>query len=231
VCFSATASFAVGVPLIPAGVYCMWMAVIKKPTFLGLAAVPFFFGVQQISEGFVWHAIDHEDIAQTRAASLFFLFFALAFWPFWFPFLAALMEPLVIRRWIFAGLALLASGWFWVLYYPLLVGPESLFTTKVEHHSIRYDYFDGLEIYRHVARPLLQGLYLGSIALPMALGSQSFGRIPGLVLGISALVAALIFDYAFVSVWCFFAAVLSVYCCYFFHQLPMSPLADLERQS
>jgi uncharacterized membrane protein len=54
----------------------------------------------------------------------------------------------------------------------------------------------------------------------MALSSQSFGRIPGLALGVSAIVAALLFNYAFVSVWCFFAAVLSIYCCVFFYRLP-----------
>ena len=30
-CFSAEASFAVGVPLIPAGIYCIWAAALKKP--------------------------------------------------------------------------------------------------------------------------------------------------------------------------------------------------------
>lgn len=233
-CFSAAASFAVGIPLIPAGVYCMWSAVVKKPTYLPLAAVPVFFGVQQISEGFVWHAIEHEDIAQTRAASLFFLFFALAFWPFWFPFLTAVMEPQPRRRWIFIGFTVLASAWFWVLFWPIVTGPESLMKTKIEHHSIRYDYYpkdpddpsvrgdepNGLAVYQYVPRPLLQLLYLGSIALPMALGSQSWGRLPGAVLGASALFAALVFNYAFVSVWCFFAAVLSVYLTFVFYRLP-----------
>lgn len=219
-CFSAAASFAVGIPLIPAGLYCLWSAVVKKPSYLGLAAAPFFFGIQQISEGFVWNALEHNEPEQVRAASLFFLFFALAFWPFWFPFLTAVMEPQPTRRWIFVGLAVLATAWFWVLFYPLLVGPETAFTTVKKHHSIRYDYYDSLAVYDYIPRPFLQLLYLGSVALPMAFGSQAWGRIPGLVLGISAVVAAFIFDHAFVSVWCFFAAVLSIYCCGVFYRLP-----------
>ena len=49
-------------------------------------------------------------------------------------------------------------------------------------------------------------------ALPRSkmLGSENWGRIPGLVLGASAVFSALVFDYAFVSVWCFFAAAASV---------------------
>jgi len=234
VCFSAEASFAVGIPLIPAGTYCVWAAARKKPSYLGLAAVPIFFGIQQISEGFVWHALHHQDAAQIRAASLFFLFFALAFWPFWFPFLTTLMEPNSKRRWIFVALTALATSWFWVLYYPLVVGPESLLQTKETHHSIRYDYYprsaeetsepdqgsEGLAVYQYVPRPLLQALYLATIALPMLLSSQAWGRLPGLVLGASALLSAVVFHYAFVSVWCFFAAALSMYLCVVFYRLP-----------
>lgn len=222
VCFSATASFAVGAPLIPAGLYCLWSSVTRNPRWLPLAAVPIFFGMQQISEGFVWHALDHDPEAQPRAASLFFLFFALAFWPFWFPFLAAVMELSPPRRWIFTGLSVLATGWFWVLYYPLLVGPQSMLTTRIVHHSIQYDYFTNLEIYNYIAPRVMQLLYFCSVALPMALGSRTFGRVPGIILGLSAVVAATVFDYAFVSVWCFFAAILSAYLCYIFYKLPQS---------
>src|SRR5262249_7512718 len=77
VCFSAEASFAVGIALIPAGVYCLWAAALKKPSFLGLAAVPIFFGIQQISEGFVWQGrVSASEKIETQTASLVFLFFA-----------------------------------------------------------------------------------------------------------------------------------------------------------
>jgi hypothetical protein len=219
VCFSAGASFAVGGALIPAGIYCLWAAWLKKPSYLALAAVPVFFGVQQISEGFVWHALEHGDDTQTRAASLVFLFFALAFWPFWFPLLTTVMEPQPRRRWIFAAISVLTTAWFWILYFPLLAGPESLLRTEIVHHSIHYEY-STLAIYDYVPRLPLRVLYLLSVALPPMCGSETWGRIPGLVLGASAVIAALVFDYAFVSVWCFFAAVLAVYLCVVFYRLP-----------
>ena len=217
-CFSDEASFTVGIALIPSGVYCIWAAALKKPSFLGLAAVPLFFGMQQISEGFVWQAIHHEDAAQIRNASLVFLFFALAFWPFWFLFLGAVMEPRPRRRGMFIVLSVLATGWFWVLFYPLLMDQVSL-TTQVKHHSIQFLY-DDLAIYHFIPNTPLRVLYFLSVALPPLLGSESWGRIPGLVLGASALLAVVVFDYAFVSVWCFFAAALSIYCCVIFYRLP-----------
>jgi hypothetical protein len=183
------------------------------------------FGVQQISEGFVWHGLQHEDAAQTRSASLVFLFFALAFWPFWFPVLTALMEPLPGRKSIFVILSVAATAWFWVLFYPLATGPESLLTTGAVHHSIQYRY-DGLAIYNYMPKTPLRLLYFLSVALPPLLGSETWGRIPGLVLGASALLAVIAFDYAFVSVWCFFAAALSIYCCVVFYRLPRAVASD-----
>ena len=218
-CFSAEASFAAGFALVPAGIYCLWSAAMKKPSFLGLAVVPLAFGIQQISEGFVWHALDQDDSEQMRGPALVYLFFALAFWPFWFPFLTAVMEPQLLRKWIFVVFSVLASVWFWVLFYPLAVGPESLLKIQSVHHSIQYDY-PGLAVYTYIDRAPLRVLYFLTVALPPLLGSETWGRIPGLVLGASALLAVLVFDYAFVSVWCYFAAVMSIYCCVVFHRLP-----------
>jgi hypothetical protein len=219
VCFSAAASFAVGGALVPAGVYCIGAAWLKKPSYLGLAVVPFLLGVQQIGEGFVWTALTHGDPILKRSASLVFLFFALAFWPFWFSVLTTIMEPRPRRKWILAVVSVATTAWFWILYYPLLIDP-ALLETEIKHHSIRYQY-GGLAIYDYIDRRPLQILYLLSIAVPPLLGSVNWGgRIPGLVLGASALVAALVFDYAFISVWCFFAAVLSAYLCVVFYRLP-----------
>jgi hypothetical protein len=39
-------------------------------------------------------------------------------------------------------------------------------------------------------------------------------------------VSALVFHYAFVSVWCFFAAVLAIYLCWVFYRLPLPPDTD-----
>jgi hypothetical protein len=217
VCFSAAASFTVGAALLPAGVYCIAAALRKKPSYSALAVVPLLFGIQQISEGFVWHSLHHEPDS-VRDWSLVFLFFALAFWPFWFSVVGALMESHPQRRSIFVASASITTVWFWILYFPLLAGDPSLLDTHVAEHSIQYDYHT-LPVYDYISRPVLQLLYLSSVAVPMAFGTESWGRIPGLVLGASAVFSALVFEYAFVSVWCFFAAMLALYLCLVFYRL------------
>ena len=68
--------------------------------------------------------------------------------------------------------------------------------------------------------PLLAALLVASLAAPLLIASSLWGRLPVLALAASAAVAALAFVYAFVSVWCFFAATLSAYLCVVFRSLP-----------
>src|SRR4051794_12210618 len=99
-CFSAVASFAAGTVLVPAGVYCMTRAWRKARHLLPLAAVPLCFGLQQFSEGILWHGLEHSHQELVQPAAFAFLFFALAFWPFWFPFISALSDSRpAARRW------------------------------------------------------------------------------------------------------------------------------------
>jgi hypothetical protein len=98
------------------------------------------------------------------------------------------------------------------------------------HHSIQYSYPD-LAVYQVVPRPVLRLLYLLSVAVPMIFARVNLGWVPAAVLGASALVAILLFDHAFVSVWCFFAAVMAVYCCVVFYRLPQPSRQGSEARS
>lgn len=222
-CFSAEASFATAAVLVPAGAYCISAAVRKAPHYLGLAAVPLLFGVQQCAEGFVWFGLHHDDADLTRTAALCFLFFALAFWPFWIPLTVALLESKRRRKAIIAVITLLSLTWAMVLYYPVATDPQRWLTVRDEHHSVRYAYYE-LPVYALVSPPWLRLLYFGSIALPFAFCSDRQGLTFGLVLAASALTSHLVFSYAFVSVWCFFAALLALYLCVVFYRMqPAAP--------
>ena len=218
-CFSAEASFAAAGVLLPAGGYCLRAAARKRPNYLPMAAIPVAFAVQQASEGVVWLALDRGDAALVRPAALVYLFFALAFWPFWISLQAAVAEPSRRRRWMLAALTVANAVWFGVLYFPLAAGPDVLLHVEIVHHSIQYSFPD-LAVYQYVPRPYLRGLYIVSVAAPLGVASGTWGQLPGLVLAASAAAAALAFGYAFVSVWCFFAAVLSAYLCVMFRSLP-----------
>jgi hypothetical protein len=225
-CFSPEASFAAGGALAPVGVYCAWTALRRQPRLLGLGLMPLFFGLQQISEGFVWLGLERHDPHLTQTAALAFLFFAVAFWPAWFPLFATWMEPQRRRKWLLAGLTLLATFWFWALYLPLLLEPERLLRTEIVHHSISYQFPD-LAIYDFVPRTPLRVLYFATLAIPFVLSSERVGWQPGLMLGASAVICALVYSHAFVSVWCFFAALMSAYIAWVFYTLPKNAVSQV----
>jgi Family of unknown function (DUF6629) len=217
-CFSAAASFASGAVLIPAGAYCISAALRKRPADLTIAIVPMMFGIQQVSEGFVWHGLEHNEPAVVRQASLVFLFFALAFWPFWFAFSSAISDPRPRARLLFSGLATVASGWFCLMFLPLATGSESQLSVQVIHHSIYYDYA-ALPLAQSVPKNLLRAIYFLCVVLPMVFGSARLGRFYGVLFAAVTVFAAVVFHYAFVSVWCFFAALITVYLCRYFYLL------------
>lgn len=216
-CFSPEASFGVGAALLPVGAYCLRSSWRKNRALLPLAVVPLLLGVQQVSEGFVWLALQADDLDRARAASLVFLFFALALWPFWLPVCAAVGETRPARKRWLTAFAALTAGWFWVLYYPLLADPGRL-VPGVMHHSIRYEFV--LPTDAIVPRTVLRVLYLLSIVVPCLVGPRLVGPLPGILLGGAAVVAAVAFEHAFASVWCFFAAALSLALCHLFARLP-----------
>src|SRR3954452_7547143 len=114
-CFSAEASFAASAALLPAGVYCV-RAARKRSASLPLAVIPLAFSAQQFAEGLVWVGLGRGDPALVEGSSLAFLFFALAFWPFWVPFSVAFTTR---RKVVLAVAALLGLALGLVLYVPL----------------------------------------------------------------------------------------------------------------
>jgi hypothetical protein len=226
-CFSATASFTVGAALVPAAAYCTRQALRKDGRFLPLAVVPFFFAVQQFTEGLVWIGLEHEDPALIQAASVAYLFFAMAFWPFWIPLSFLCSESRRGLAWALGVVMVLGLAWTW-LYLPILLSPGTYLTTEVFQHSIRYVIGD-IAGYSLASRWAWRTGYLVIIVVPIAIGctrGQTNGRDTAVsVAGGAALVASFVVAYylymqVFVSVWCFFAAVLALMLCYVFYRLP-----------
>src|SRR5579862_5811777 len=158
-CFSAEASFAVGAVLLPAGAYCVQTALRKNRSYLVLAAIPLCFSAQQFCEGVVWLGLGRNDGALSERASLGFLFFALAFWPFWIPLSALLLETQPTRKWLIGFITLLSLAWGLVLYNPIVQDPQRWLTIQVVHHSVQYDYF-ALPVYQNISRTWLRLFYL-----------------------------------------------------------------------
>lgn len=208
-CFSPEVSFASAAALVPTGMWAVWTAARNAPRLWPLAVVPAVFGAQQACEGLVWLGQRYGDETLKAAAGRAYLFFALAFWPFWFCASAALIEPERGRRRVLAALAVLSTGWFWFAYLPVFAEPGAA-GSCVCGHSIRYTRADAVS-----ANPTwgwaLRALYLVTAAVPLLLSSLRRVLLLPVALGVgSAVVAAAVYDHALTSVWCLFAAVLSV---------------------
>src|SRR6476661_8747844 len=120
-CFSAEASFTAGAALLPAGAYAVAVALKKDRAYLPLAVMPLLFGVQQLCEAGVWVGLEHDAPGLVKPAALAFLFFAVAFWPFWLPLAAAAVERRPLWRRLFFAAAAVGLGLGLACYVPAIL--------------------------------------------------------------------------------------------------------------
>lgn len=202
-CFSATGSF--GVAAVIAGIGAVAIKQEKPPSHRMLAVVPLLFAGQQVAEGVVWLTIGRPDQAwlQSIAVALF-LSFALVGWPMWVPISLFVAEKNPRRR---RALAVFAWVGVTVGLYAAVLLIRGQPTAHVARHSIAYSY-------KEHGPALVLALYLPGYVLPTVvpffISSISRAKIMGTVLVLSLLATFMIERQALTSVWCFFAAILSV---------------------
>ena len=221
-CFSAEASLATGAVLLPAGCYATAAAWRRDRRYLPVAAAPLLFGVQQVCEAGVWLGLERGAPGLVRPASLAFLFFAFAVWPFWIPLSVAAIELHGTKRRVLAsaagiGLAVGLGG-----YVPTALHFDSWADVGVVHHSIRYDFSD-MPAALWDASFAWQGLYLAVVIAPLLISRDRGVRWFGAGVAAAAIVSHVLFHYAFASVWCFFAALASAHLCVVLYRLPSRP--------
>ncbi len=200
-CFSATASFGSGVLLSTIGFASLKRA--QTPTQYPFASIPLIFGVQQLAEGFVWLSLSepvYENYQQT--AVKIFLLIAQAVWPVFIPFAFMQLEPEIKRKRILTWL--LAVGAVIVVFVLYFLFSRQI-TAEISEHHIKY----------HIGFPgfmAISGavLYFFAVIVPPFISSVR--HMKWLALGsFGAFVLASIFYTQYlVSVWCFFAAIVSV---------------------
>lgn len=214
-CFSATASFSLSAALIPAGMGCLKKAQEEDKRYLPLAAFPLAFGIQQAIEGLVWVGLGANDARLVALAATGFVFFSHGFWLVWTPLTAACVEGDRLRGRIWR--ALVGIGLLYGLYFnlPIWLDPQRL-SVSLYNHSLVYEF---QLLYPTRAMVLLgYALYVLTIVAPLVLsGDRPIQRLGGLVV-VTLLLTASLFSAGFISVWCFFAALVSLYVGYVFLQ-------------
>ena len=221
-CFSASASFTTSALLIPTGIYCLRKSVTTERLYLPLSAWPLFFGIQQAVEGFLWLGMVNNQPNLIQIASLSFLFFSHFFWLVWTPFSLLSLETNETNRWrriiliIFTLVGLVYGA---LLYLPLL-SDESLLNIKIVNGSMYYAVefiFDDL-----ISLNSRFVIYAMIILVPLFISSNRRVNFLGWEILLAAMITYLWFSYAFSSVWCFFAAIISIYVVYAINQVTFS---------
>jgi hypothetical protein len=207
-CFSASASFASSVLLITTGAYCIKTALSSDKKYLPLSFLPLAFGVQQAFEGGLWLGIGSNTSSVVAIASLGFLFFSHWFWLGWIPFSAFAIEPKRAIRNSLMAFTLIGTLYGALLYLPLLLDSDRL-TVSTLNSSIYYQI--SLVFGDSLPGKAASFLYALIILLPLLISSHKPINFFGGLIALSVTSTYILFSYAFISVWCFFAALLSVY--------------------
>jgi len=197
-CFSATASFTAGAGLLVVG--AMTLSRARAPAEIPYALIPGLFAIQQLIEGGLWltfaDTAPHLNDVLTHA----YAFFSHVFWPIFVPIAVLLIEPDRRRRRFLLGFA--ATGAFAGLYLLYFLAADPTTAEVVDGHI--------LYISPHFfAAPVLALYVLGTCASSF-LSSHSEVRLFGFATAVSLAAAYAFFAFWFISVWCFFAAVLSI---------------------
>jgi hypothetical protein len=200
-CFSATVSFAAGAVLTTAGVTTM--SKITHPSQAMFAAIPMVFGVQQLSEGFVWLGLHQAQYASSlQPATYLFLVFAQVLWPVWVPLSMLLLEKDEKRRKVISVLVTLGIIISMALGFRLLTQVPGV---QVYNHHIYYSF--GIPI---TGSAVVGAGYVLCTIFPLFFSSVRRMKVLGTFNLLSFVVTAVFFRDFMVSVWCFFAAAISV---------------------
>lgn len=201
-CFSAGASFSAGVVLTAMGAATLTES--KKPSQLAFGIIPLFFAVQQLAEGFVWLSFTNAYYTDwQKPAAFIFLLFAQVIWPFWVPLSVLKLEQSSRRKKVFRFFSL-AGGIVSLLLLLRLIF-QNVTTAVVDCH-ITYTFHSG------PAFNLISNvLYFTAVAIPLFLSTRRYIPLLGAVLLLSLIIARLFYVLQFLSVWCFFAALLSAF--------------------
>lgn len=197
-CFSTEASFTAAFFLGAAGGLTLKSTSSRSQFFV--AAIPLLFAIQQFSEGLIWlylsRHIGSYDLFINAERS--FLTFAFLIWPIWIPLSFALIEPITWRRTLlfinlYCGLALSLLN--------LTYARKEEISVQIINHSLQYV---GYLPKQGMIYPLI-------VILPLFLSSLKYVWIYGLLIVIGFAFADYYYAATFTSVWCFFAAIVSLF--------------------
>jgi hypothetical protein len=199
-CFSAAASFGASAIILTIGVIS-----IRKSTTIPqkvFSCIPLIFSIQQFVEGILWLSLSHGALSPwVNMATYGFLVFAEIVWPIFLPLSVFLLEKQDKRKRTMAVLLVL-SGLvsFYLAYSLLFYGAEASISCYHIQYNVHYPI-----VIKHSGI-----LYLVATVLPPIISSIKRLRLFGVIILLSYVVTIIFYKDYLISVWCYFAAVISV---------------------
>jgi hypothetical protein len=197
-CFSATASFTASALLL--GLGALTMRQVERRSDWALALIPVLFAIQQAMEGIVWLSLSGQAPGFQVAATQVYSLFSHVLWPIYVPWAVWLAQPPGPRRRILAAFCVAGFAVGLYLLYGMIANP--IVAVAVGQH-IDYE-----SAHFYLAAVLL--LYLAATTVSPMLSGHAWVQRFGLLALIGSAAAYVAYARWFISVWCFFAAMLSV---------------------
>jgi hypothetical protein len=222
VCFSPQADVVVGAVVVGVGVDAVRH--VTAPRQIPIATLPLLLGAHQLTEAFVWWGL-YGDVSESveRIATWIYLLVALAVVPFYVPLAVGFVERSAARRRVIGVFALSGLVVAVALGSAMFRGPIH---AAIEGHHVSYE-LDGVHaggewtaLYVVATCGALLACSYRDIA---AIGALNFVAVP---------VLAWLTMTGFISLWCFWAAIVSVLiACHLRRpeRAPMPPKPDFVR--
>ncbi len=163
------------------------------------AMIPLLFGVQQIIEGMLWLSFRFDVPLLNVTMTYAFTLFSHVLWPIFVPFSIGLVETVAWRKKViltfqFIGIAVGLYLLYWIVKFPV--------TSEVDEHIVY--------VSPHFYKVPVMALYLAATCVGCFFSSHRLINLFGVLALLLFMVAYWFYTVAFFSVWCFFAAILSV---------------------
>ena len=197
-CFSATASFVAGTGLSVVGIATVRFTTRRRE--VPFAIIPLLFGTQQIIEGLIWLSFREGSRLPNGILTFVFSVFSHVLWPIFLPFAVSRIETVPWRKRVQAATQIAGVTVGLYLLYFLVRDPV---TSRVLGKHIVY-----VSLHFHIVAVIL--LYLGAACGGCLVSSSRIIQAFGALLLVSFVAAYVIHAATLFSMWCFFAAILSL---------------------
>ena len=197
-CFSAPVSLAAGTSLTVIGIAAI--ASTRRRSELPFATIPLLFGVQQLIEGVIWLTFRHDAPVLRQVMTYVYSMFSHVLWPIYVPLALYFLEGTPWRRKVMLGFQVLGTAVGLYLLYFLVARPV---VAEVIGRHIVY-------VSPHFYIVPVTVAYVAATCFSEFFSSHTFVRLFGVLALLSFIATYLFYTRALISVWCFFAALLSV---------------------